>query len=212
MRRAVTLRHRTSIFLLGCASIALCLCSSSRAAYVTFEDVERAVADDRGYGLSNPITIDGIVFRTDSSNSLCNLGKDFNEGGLFTSDYFSAGVDAGTTNFTMTFPEPITHLTFETTIPGPVGLPGRPQFAHYRLTSHGNAPVSFTSSTDSLDLIDLDFANPTSQVAISFVSGYTVVLNMDNLQTSSVPEPGSLALIGVAAVGAIAYGWRRRKQ
>ena len=68
---------------------------------------------------------------------------------------------------------------------------------------------------DSFQLFDWDGVSPNGQFQV--VSGYDWDLSQlyttgeVTLLGAAVPEPSTLALLGVGALGLIAYAWRRRK-
>jgi hypothetical protein len=70
-------------------------------------------------------------------------------------------------------------------------------------TSFGNGTSDF-GRTASLQSVTLPYGTPVS--GVTFDSGLTFG------PATAVPEPASLALLGIGSLGLLGYGWRRRKQ
>jgi hypothetical protein len=79
-----------------------------------------------------------------------------------------------------------------------------PAFAHYDLTTDFG-PVTATPSI----LPGMPFATTAGDFSFTSISGD--VFFQASTQTSAVPEPASLTMLAIGAVGLMTYAWRRRK-
>jgi hypothetical protein len=155
---------------------------------------------------AGPVTVDGVSFTTAGNSNIFAIGRDF-AGGLFAFDAANVVLQDNTmpSNFTATLPPGTTafgvDLGSQATITGtgtltlasggvfnfPITIPGRPGLEFLGVTS--TEPIaSFTVATGDFGL---SFADVT-------------------LAQTNIPEPSSLALLGLG-IAALA-GWRRRRR
>lgn len=86
---------------------------------------------------------------------------------------------------------------------------------HTALTTNVYGPITPSSTQtiggDTFTLSNLSFATPTvgDPAAIPPTTGSPGSFGAELI--TSVPEPGSMALIGIGLTGMIGYGWRRRE-
>lgn len=169
-------------------SLRLALVQVSGPVVATFDLASAA------YPANHVLSFPDAITKSLSSGQLLASGSDADAVGDFAD-----GPDAGTDPDFDTVPASGDNLlTFRLTTASPLTSGGV-----YEIRALNNAAGSLSNWTDQ-DFNDISFSN------VPAVASTSVLLGTVTIQ--AVPEPGSMALLGVASLAGAGYGWRRRRQ